>query len=120
MNTIKITLTSGVVVEFPVGTNLSVTLNGVTTSFNSANSSFPMAKPTETSGPMYARITDFNGYKIDAIKAVRELSGLGLGEAKAVVENYQNFRVYSDLSMRSFDQSKYNLGLKGIRLEAVR
>lgn len=73
---------------------LSELVSAIEEEFNvSAAAAVAVAAPGAEAGAAAAEQTEFNvilasvgGQKIPVIKAVREITGLGLGEAKAVVE----------------------------------
>ncbi len=93
MNTIKITLGNGTIVEIPTGINVDFSVNGNTVSIK-----YLQEVKGTNEAVNWCCITNYNGRKIDAIKAVRELSMdidtvMRLAEAKNVVETYQNFRI---------------------------
>jgi len=77
----------------------------------------PAAVAVAAAGPA-AAAADASGQKVPVIKAVKEITGLGLGEAKAIVDNAPS-AVVENVSKDEAEEAKKKLEEAGASVELV-
>jgi large subunit ribosomal protein L7/L12 len=75
------------------------------------------AAPVEEKTEFDVVMTDFGAEKIKVIKEVRSITGLGLAEAKALVESAPNAKIKEAVSKEEAEELKGKLEAVGAKVE---
>ena len=78
----------------------------------------PAADAADEKTEFTVNLTDAGGQKVPVIKAVKEITGLGLGEAKAIVDNAPS-AVVENVSKDEAEEAKKKLEEAGASVELV-
>ena len=90
---------------------------GVSAAAAAAPAAAAAAAPVEEKTEFDVVMTDFGAEKIKVIKEVRSITGLGLAEAKALVESAPNAKIKEAVSKEEAEELKGKLEAVGAKVE---